>query len=86
MSVLNNFAKSVTAVAVGAAFMAAPLASAAEVTIRVQSVIPSSADEVVMLEEFAKDVLDLTNGELKIEVLPAGAVVGVAETLDAVGG
>ena len=59
-------------------------AAAAEVRIRVQSVIPSKADEVTMLEEFAKDVSDLTNGEVKIEVLPAGAVVGVNETLDAV--
>lgn len=49
-----------------------------------QSVIPSSADEIVMLKDFAKDVSDLTDGEVKIEVLPAGSVVGVQETLDAV--
>ncbi|MYF45697.1 MAG: C4-dicarboxylate ABC transporter substrate-binding protein, partial [Rhodobacteraceae bacterium] len=55
-----------------------------EVTIRVQSVIPAQADEVHMLNEFAADVAALTNGEVQIEVLPAGAVVGVAETLDAV--
>jgi TRAP-type mannitol/chloroaromatic compound transport system substrate-binding protein len=59
-------------------------AALAETVIRVQSVIPASADEVFMLEDFAKDVFDLTSGSLKIEVLPAGAVVGVAETLDAV--
>ncbi len=59
-------------------------AVAAEVTIRVQSVIPATADEVVMLKEFAADVAALTNGEVNFEVLPAGAVVGVAETLDAV--
>ena len=56
----------------------------AEVRIRVQSVIPSKADEVVMLKEFAADVAALTNNEVIIEVLPAGAVVGVRETLDAV--
>ncbi|MEO0673001.1 MAG: C4-dicarboxylate ABC transporter substrate-binding protein, partial [Pseudomonadota bacterium] len=55
-----------------------------EVTIRIQSVIPTKADEVTMLKEFAKDVSDLTNGTVKIEVLPAGAIVGVKETLDAV--
>lgn len=60
------------------------LAQADEVKIQVQSVIPSTADEVTMLNEFAKDVSDLTNGEVQIEVLPAGAVVGVKETLDAV--
>ena len=56
----------------------------AEVRIRVQSVIPSKADEVVMLKAFAADVAALTDNEVIIEVLPAGAVVGVRETLDAV--
>lgn len=58
-------------------------ASAATV-IRVQSVIPAKADEVTMLKDFAANVDALTQGEVKIEVLPAGAVVGVKETLDAV--
>lgn len=66
-----------------AAVMTASVAYA-EVKIRVQSVIPSKADEVHMLNEFAADVAALTNGEVKIEILPAGAVVGVRETLDAV--
>jgi TRAP-type mannitol/chloroaromatic compound transport system substrate-binding protein len=47
-------------------------------------VIPAKADEVFMLNQFAEDVAALTDGEVKIEVLPAGAVVGVRETLDAV--
>ncbi len=76
----------IVARALGAFAAATLLASAvaAEVTIRVQSVIPATADEVVMLKEFAADVAALTNGEVNFEVLPAGAVVGVAETLDAV--
>ena len=80
-TVLKSFAAGAVALTVMAA---GSLVQAAEVTIRVQSVIPSKADEVHMLNEFAKDVSALTNGELKIEVLPAGAVVGVKETLDAV--
>ena len=64
--------------------MIASSTALAETKIRVQSVIPSKADEVHMLNEFAKDVLDLINGEVVTEVLPAGAVVGVKETLDAV--
>jgi len=56
----------------------------AQVTIRVQSVIPAKADEVTMLQEFANDVAELTNNEVIFEILPAGAVVGVRETLDAV--
>ena len=56
----------------------------AETKIRVQSVIPITADETVMLQDFAKDVFDLTGGEVVFEVLAAGSVVGVQETLDAV--
>ena len=73
-----------SAVALVALILAGSLPAAAEVTIRVQSVIPAKADEVVMLKEFAADVEALTNGEVKFEILPAGAVVGVGETLDAV--
>ena len=72
------------AATVAALAMALPLAASAETLIRIQSVIPTSADEVVMLEDFAADVTALTNGEVRFEVLPAGAVVGVNETLDAV--
>jgi TRAP-type mannitol/chloroaromatic compound transport system substrate-binding protein len=82
MSVLAKLGKTLAATAVAAATLAT--AAMAETTIRVQSVISAKADEVVMLKDFAQDVFDLTNGEVKIEVLPAGAVVGVKETLDAV--
>ena len=64
-----------------------PLAAWAQgkpVKIRIQSVIPTSADEVTMLKEFAKDVEDLTNKSVTFEVLPAGAIVAVNDTLDAV--
>ncbi|MEL7465337.1 MAG: TRAP transporter substrate-binding protein [Pseudomonadota bacterium] len=66
----------VAAVTAGSAF--------AETVIRVQSVISAKADEVTMLQAFADDVEALTEGSLKFEILPAGAVVGVRETLDAV--
>ncbi len=56
----------------------------AQTVIRVQSVIPSKADEVQMLNDFGANVSALTNGEVEIQVLPAGAVVGVKETLEAV--
>ena len=62
----------------------APLAHAEKVKIRVQSVIPTKADEVVVLKRFADNVSKLTSGEVEFEILPAGAVVGVKETLDAV--
>lgn len=56
----------------------------AEKVLRIQSVLPTSADEVVMLKEFGKDVAALTGGSLKVEVLPAGAVVGPRDIIDAV--
>ena len=59
-------------------------AALAEVKLRIQAAVPTKADEAVMLGEFAKDVSDLTNGELQLEILPAGAVVGVPDIIDAV--
>lgn len=52
--------------------------------LKIQSVLPATADEVFMLNDFAADVTALTDGSLEFEILPAGSVVGVDETLDAV--
>lgn len=59
-------------------------AAMAEKVLRIQSVLPNTADEVFMLEEFGRDVAALTGGSLTIEVLPAGAIVGPRDILDAV--
>lgn len=56
----------------------------AEKVLRIQSVLPNTADEVFMLNEFGADVAALTGGSLTIEVLPAGAVVGPRDIMDAV--
>ncbi len=69
------------------AFLAAAMAAGtaqAEVTIRVQSVLPTKADEITMLRDFGDTVSKLTNGEVKIEVLPDGAVVSARDVLNAV--
>lgn len=85
MRKLKVLVLSVAVLAVSAMVFAVPkTADAQKVLIRVQSVIPSKADEVVMLKDFAANVKALTNGEVVIEVLPAGAIVGVKETLEAV--
>ena len=71
--------------ATGAAALALMASTAmAEKVLRIQSVLPNTADEVVMLEAFGADVAALTNGSLTIEVLPAGAVVGPRDIMDAV--
>ena len=75
--------KTIAASAAALTLMASS-AMAADKVLRIQSVLPTSADEVVMLKEFGNDVAALTNGSLKIEVLPAGAVVGPRDIMDAV--
>lgn len=71
--------------ATGAAALALMASTAmAEKVLRIQSVLPNTADEVTMLNEFGKDVASLTGGSLTIEVLPAGAVVGPRDIMDAV--
>ncbi len=69
--------------ALGAAIAVPGLAQAAT-NIKIQSVIPVTADETVMLRQFGDNVTTLTNGEVTFEILPAGAVVGVKQTLEAV--
>ncbi|KMW60307.1 TRAP-type C4-dicarboxylate transport system, periplasmic component [Candidatus Rhodobacter oscarellae] len=71
--------------AMGAVAVALTASTAmAEKVLRIQSVLPTTADEVVMLKAFGDDVAALTNGSLTIEVLPAGAVVGPRDIMDAV--
>jgi TRAP-type mannitol/chloroaromatic compound transport system substrate-binding protein len=84
MSRLTKLTKGVAAAALLAATSLFGVSANATTTIRVQSVIPNTADEVVMLKDFADDVKALTDGEIEFEILPAGAVVGVQEILDAV--
>ena len=62
----------------------APGLVSAKTVIRIQSATPTTADEAVMLRRYGDNVTALTNGEVEIEVLPAGAIVGVPEIPDAV--
>lgn len=82
MSILSKTAKLFAGSAVALSITAS--AAYAETVIRIQSVLPAKADEVFMLNDFAKDVSDLTNGEIKFEVLPDGAVAEKNNILDAV--
>ena len=79
---LKKLKTSATALGVAAAMMAST--ATAETVIRIQSVLSNSSDEVKMLGSFADDVAALTGGSLKIEILPAGAVVGPRDIMDAV--
>ncbi|MEM9279926.1 MAG: C4-dicarboxylate ABC transporter substrate-binding protein, partial [Pseudomonadota bacterium] len=82
MSILSKVGKLAAGSAVALSLTAS--AAFAETVIRIQSVLPAKADEVFMLNEFGKDVEALTNGEVKFEVLPDGAVAAKNNILDAV--
>ena len=82
----RGFLKSATAGAVGVSAMAAPMLakSQAVTALRFQSTWPSKDIFHEYAQDFAKKVNDMTGGELKIEVLPAGSVVPAFGLLDAV--
>jgi TRAP-type mannitol/chloroaromatic compound transport system substrate-binding protein len=80
---MKNRFKLLAGAAVGLSMMASSVAYS-EVKIRVQSVLPTKADEIVMVKDFAANVAKLTNGEVQIEVLPDGAIVSGRDILDAV--
>ena len=85
MSNLTKLNSVLATASFGIAMLASPIiAQAKDVHIKVQAVIGTQTTEVRMLRDFMDDVTALTNGEVTFEVLPAGAVVGVKETLDAV--
>ena len=73
--------------ACGLLFLAAPSATYAadkEYQIKMQTAVPSSSLYFQLLERFAKQIETMSGGRLKAEILPAGAVVGPFEILDAV--
>jgi TRAP-type mannitol/chloroaromatic compound transport system substrate-binding protein len=81
----RKFLASAAAGAAGAATLGFPAIVKAQVTaMRWQSTWPSKDIFHEYALDFAKKVNDMTGGELKIEVLPAGAVVPAFGLLDAV--
>jgi TRAP-type mannitol/chloroaromatic compound transport system substrate-binding protein len=76
----------VAGAAAGAAVLSAPRvqAQAGPISMRFQSTWPAKDIFHEFAIDFAKKVNDMTGGDLKIEVLPAGAVVPAFGLLDAV--
>ena len=86
---MNKIMKSVISgvVAFTASAMIVSSASAAK-TLKIQLAVPTTSDEAKIVQDFANDVADhalmgLAQGEVKLELLPAGAVVGVSDIIDA---
>ncbi len=81
----RGFMKAATTAAVGTAAMAAPMVSTAQtVTMRFQSTWPAKDIFHEYATDFARRVNDMAGNRLKIEVLPAGAVVPAFQLLEAV--
>ncbi len=81
----RRFLKGAATAAGAAGALAAPMISRAQTTsLRFQSTWPSKDIFHEYAQDFAKKVNDMAGGRLKIEVLPAGAVVPAFQLLDAV--
>jgi TRAP-type mannitol/chloroaromatic compound transport system substrate-binding protein len=83
----RKFLKAATGVAAGAATLGFPMIAkgqAGPISMRWQSTWPSKDIFHEYALDYAKKVNDMTGGDLKIEVLPAGAVVPAFGLLDAV--
>jgi TRAP-type mannitol/chloroaromatic compound transport system substrate-binding protein len=82
----RKFLTSAAAVSTGAAITAFPMIAKAQgpITMRWQSTWPTKDIFHEYALDFAKKVNDMTGGDLKIEVLPAGSVVPAFGLLDAV--
>jgi TRAP-type mannitol/chloroaromatic compound transport system substrate-binding protein len=82
---MNKIIKSfISSVAVAAASLMIANSAMASKTLKIQLAVPTSSDEAKIVQDFADDVANLTQGEVKLELLPAGAVVGVSDIIDAV--
>src|SRR6266540_5750085 len=82
----RKFLKGASAAATGAAALGFPMIAKAQgpITMRWQSTWPQKDIFHEYALDFAKKVNDMTGGDLRIEVLPAGSVVPAFGLLDAV--
>ena len=82
------FLKVAVAGGAGAAVVGAPVfakfASAAPITIKMQSMWDAGTVGYTKFEEFAKSVGQISEGKLEVKPFPAGAIVGTFECFDAV--
>ena len=81
----RRFLKSAAGGAVATGALAAPMVSTAQtISLRFQSTWPAKDIFHEYANDFAKKVNDMAGGRVKIEVLPAGAVVGAFQLLEGV--
>ena len=80
----RRFFIGILAVAFCAVLLTAPNAMAKDYTLKIQTAVPSASIYYQLIERMAKRIEAMSAKRLTIEVLPAGAVVGAFEILDAV--
>jgi len=51
---------------------------------RIQTIVPAGSPNFKGYEQLANDIKEMTGGQVEIKLLPAGAVVGATQTLEAV--
>lgn len=66
------------------AFAGSPALAQEKFRLKMQTAVPSTGPHATLLKRFADDLDRMSAGRLKVEVLPAGAVVGPLEIADAV--
>lgn len=76
--------KKLSVALVGLAMFAAASPSQAQQRIRMQTAVPSASIYFELLKRFSDRIDRMSNGRMKIEVLPDGAIVPAFEILDAV--
>ena len=77
-------AKAVIAALLGLVFMGHAAQAVAQQKARMQTAVPSASIYFELLKRYADRVDKMSNGRIKIEVLPDGAIVPAFEILDAV--
>ena len=70
--------------AAGGALVAAPVLAQGVTRLKIQTAVPSSSIYFDLMKKFADRVDKMSNGRLKFEMLPDGAVVAAFEIVDAV--
>ena len=72
------------ALSTAGALVAAPASAQAVTRLKIQTAVPSSSIYFDLMKRFADRVDKMSNGRLKMEMLPDGAVVAAFEIVDAV--
>lgn len=82
---MNTFSRRFSLSAVAIAVLMSSASAFAKEEWKFQINVNAGDDEYRIAQDWAKDVAEKTNGEIVIEVMPTGTIVGNNETLDAVG-